>query len=398
MADDAASGARPPTIAYVINHAAFFVSHRLPLALEARRRGYRILLFTGQAGSESMEPEAERVLVEHGIEHVRLAFTSSGTKPWVELRGLVQLVGHLRRERPDLVHCASPKGNIYGGIAARLARIHAIVFAISGMGFAFTSTDKLSAARAGLAAVYRRLAKFAYRHSRKRVIVQNRDDLELMRAANLANPSELVLIPGSGVDLELFAAMDPSSKQNVVLFPARVLIDKGALEFIAAARALRAFEPKWRFVIAGAADYRNPSSVPRAELEELQVNGVIEWLGHTSDMPRLFNEAAIVCLPSYREGMPKALLEAAAAGCAVVTTDVPGCREAILPGVTGELVAPRDAGALTGALTALMADRNRRESYGRAGRKLAATRFGVETVVDRVMHIYGELLINGSRE
>jgi glycosyltransferase involved in cell wall biosynthesis len=138
--------------------------------------------------------------------------------------------------------------------------------------------------------------------------------------------------------------------------------------------------------------------VPRAQLEELQANGVIEWLGHVADMPRLFNEVAIVCLPSYREGMPKALLEAAAAGCAVVTTDVPGCREAILPGVTGDLVPPRDVAALTAALTALMADRNRRESYGRAGRKLAATRFGVVSVVDRVMNLYGELLINGPRE
>jgi glycosyltransferase involved in cell wall biosynthesis len=398
MSGDPVSGIRPRTIAYVINHAAFFISHRLPLALEARRRGYRIVLITGQAGSDSMEPVAERALAEHGIEHVRLAFTSSGTNPLVELRGLLQLVSQLRRLKPDLVHCASPKANLYAGIAARLARIPAMVFAISGMGFAFTSAARQSAGRAGLAVLFRRLAAFSFRHPHKRIIVQNHDDLELMLAAKFAKPSEIVLIPGSGVDLDMYAAADPASKQNVVLFPARVLIDKGASEFIATARALRAFEPKWRFVIAGTADYRNPSSVPRAQLEELQANGVIEWLGHVADMPRLFNEVAIVCLPSYREGMPKALLEAAAAGCAVVTTDVPGCREAILPGVTGDLVPPRDVAALTAALTALMADRNRRESYGRAGRKLAATRFGVVSVVDRVMNLYGELLINGPRE
>lgn len=385
MSAESTSAARP-RLTYVVNHAAFFVSHRLPLALAARQRGYDVDLVTGQAGSESMEPAAVAELARHGIPHTRVAFTSGGIAPITELRGLWQLASHLRRSRPTLIHCASPKGILYGGIAARLAGVHAAVFAVSGMGFAFTQSADGGTARRMIATIYRLLARFAYGVRSKRVIVQNHDDWRLVADARLAKSTELVLVPGSGVDLTRY---DPDHlRENVVLFPARILVDKGAREFIAAARALRARLPSWHFVMAGAADYDNPSSVPRAELEALSATGIIEWLGHVADMAPHFETARIVCLPSYREGMPKALLEAAAAGCAVVTTDTTGCREAILPGVTGDLVPPRQAENLIATLLSLIEDPERCGSYGRAGRKLAAERFSLDKVVATIVDLY----------
>jgi glycosyltransferase involved in cell wall biosynthesis len=386
---------RPLRIVFVVNHAAFFHSHRLPIALEAMRRGHSVVLITGQAGSVVMETAAEKALAGLGIRHVRVAFTSDGMNPLRELRGLWQALRAMREARPDLVHCASPKGILYGGLAATLTRVHALVIAVSGMGFAFTRVPGQDRRRSAIASVYRRLVGLAYRHPNKRVIVQNADDHQALVDAKLATPAEIITIPGSGVDLAPYAGVRQESKQPMVLFGARMIVDKGVHEFMEAARRLREQYPEWRFVMAGAADYSNPASVPRERLQAAQAEGSVEWLGHVEDMTPLFSAASIVCLPSYyREGMPKVLLEAAAAGCAVVTCDSTGCREAILPGVTGDLVPPRDAGRLAQTLASLIDDRNRRESYGLAGRKLAAERYGIGAVVDRILGIYEDLTSN----
>jgi glycosyltransferase involved in cell wall biosynthesis len=393
-AESAHGQSRQMRITFVVNHAAFFVSHRLPIALEAMRRGHDVSLITGQAGSQTMEPAAEQVLQRHGIRHIRVAFSSGGVNPLTELRGLLQVVTAMRTLRPDLVHCASPKGILYGGLAAALNRVRALVLAVSGMGFAFTKAPDASAWRNVIAVVYRQLARLAYRHPNKRVIVQNTDDRQAIVEAGLARPEEIVLIPGSGVDLAPYATQE--NKDPLVLFAARMVVDKGVHEFIEAARIVRAAHPEWRFVMAGTADYENPANVPRERLEAAQSEGAIEWLGHVEEMAPLFARAGIVCLPSYyREGMPKTLLEAAAAGCAVVTCDSTGCREAISPGVTGDLVPPRDARRLAATLASLITDESRRESYGRAGRKLAADRYSVEAVVDRILKIYEDLTENG---
>ena len=171
-----------------------------------------------------------------------------------------------------------------------------------------------------------------------------------------------------------------------------MLKGKGVGEFVAAARKVKLMEPSWRFVLAGAAGYDNPSAILEGDLLAWQAEGVVEWLGHVEDMVPLYREAAIVCLPSYREGMPKALLEAAAAGCAVVTTDVTGCREAIAPGVTGDLVPVRDSDALAAVLLSLIKDDARRLSYGEKGCQRALDRFSVESVVQQTVGIYRELL------
>lgn len=393
----AAEAPRPGVlrIVFVVNHVAFFVSHRLPIAIEALRRGHEVTLITGRAGSASMEPAAEQALQSAGIRHIRVAFTSDGMNPATELRGLWQATRAMRGIRPDLVHCASPKGILYGGLAAAAAGTRALVLAVSGMGFAFTRAPG-GAARALIAALYRALVRLPYRHSNKRVIVQNADDREALLEARLARDTEVVTIPGSGVDLAPYADLDLASKTPMVLFAARMVVDKGVYDFIDAARVVRKRHPGWRFVMAGAADYQNPANVPRARLEAAQAEGVVEWLGHVEDMTPLLSRASVVCLPSYyREGMPKVLLEAAAAGCAVVTCDSTGCREAILPGVTGDLVPPRDVPRLAAALESLITDRARRESYGRAGRKLAAERYGIGAVVDRILGLYEELTRNG---
>lgn len=378
-------------IVYVVNHAAFFVSHRLPLAVRARQVGFDILLLTGKAGSKEMEQTAVTQLRATGIDHRRAAFSSSGMNPVIELLGLLQLVWFIVRFRPDIVHCASPKGVLYGGLAARICGVRGLVLAISGMGYAYTGGTEKSGLRALVRRIYGVMAGFAFHHPNVRVIVQNLDDHQAVIDKGLTRASALSLIPGSGVDLSLFEGCAATNKSSIVLLPARVLKDKGIEEFVKAARRIKALAPDWRFVLAGAAGYDNPSSIDAAQLQTWQAEGCVEWLGHVNDMTPLFRESAIVCLPSYREGMPKALLEAAAAGCAVVTTDVTGCREAVKPGVTGDLVPVRNSDALADAILSLIKDEPRRQAYGTKGQMRARSLFSIDSVVSQTMNIYEEL-------
>jgi len=379
-------------ILYVVNQSAFFLSHRLSVALAAVNEGYTIELVTGFSASQAMEQTSAEKLVSARLTHHRVALTSAGTNPMSEGYGLLQLIVLVCRKPYDLLHCVSPKGNLYGGIAARICRIRGIVLAVSGMGFAFTGSNNPRNSRFWLAKIYSLAFRFVLRHRNLRVIVQNEDDRRFVTELGALRPEQVVLIPGSGVPLERFTGFRIENKTNIVLLPARMLWDKGVAEFIEAAKILKPSMPSWRFVLAGAGDYDNPSCVPIGVLESLNSEGVVEWIGHLDNLEPYFERASIVCLPSYREGMPKCLLEAAAAGCAVVTTDVVGCREAIVPNATGLLVPARDGKALGDALGRLMLDRTLREEFGRAGRALAIDKFGEEKVIEKTLLIYKELL------
>jgi glycosyltransferase involved in cell wall biosynthesis len=297
----------------------------------------------------------------------------------------------LRRSRPDIVHGASPKGVLYGGIAARLAGVPSLVLAISGMGYAFTKGSDGGISRKIIGAVITVLARGAFRHRNRKVIVQNRDDEQWVIASGLCPRQDVHLIPGSGVDENYFRDPPASGKMPLVVFPARLLRDKGVEEFVEAVRRIRHRVPGWRFMLVGAADSANPTAISSAQARGWAAEGLVEWPGHVTDMASLLAEASIVCLPSYREGLPKALLEAAAAGCAVITADSVGCREAIVPGKTGDLVPPRDAAALAEALLALIADERRRGMYGAAGRSLARERFSLESILAQIFGLYATL-------
>jgi glycosyltransferase involved in cell wall biosynthesis len=199
------------------------------------------------------------------------------------------------------------------------------------------------------------------------------------------------LIPGSGVDDSYFREPPASGKAPLVVFPARLLRDKGVEEFVEAVRRIRNQVPGWRFALVGAADSGNPTAISSAQARDWATQGLVEWPGHVKDMASLLAEASIVCLPSYREGLPKALLEAAAAGCAVITADSVGCREAIVAGETGDLVPPRDASALGDALLALIGDERRRDAYGAAGRRLARERYSLEAILAQIFGVYAAL-------
>lgn len=380
----------PKRLAFVVNNAGFFVSHRLPIADAATERGYNVSLITGQPGSEQLEGPAVAQLTLRKIPHFRTWFRSAGLNPLVELTGFLQTLRHVWRIKPSIIHTASPKGGLYGGMAARILRVPALVIAVSGMGYLFTG--EVRGVKRILRFVYSSLMRFVCSHPNKVIIVQNSSDFRHIIASRWATEDEICLIPGSGVDLARFCQVHPDRLARNVILPARLLSDKGVREFVEAARILKSAGCIWNFVLVGTADYSNPTAIGLAELQTWISEGAIEWWGHCEDMPAVYAKAGIVCLPSHREGMPKCLLEAAAAGCAVVTTDEPGCREAIIAGKTGDLVPVRDSQALAAALGSLIKDVDRRYRYGAAARELALSHFGIERVVGQTIAIYERLL------
>jgi glycosyltransferase involved in cell wall biosynthesis len=367
---------------FVVNVDWFFLSHRLPIALEARRQGYSVHIATGLTNKLD---ELQR----HGFVVHPLALDRSSTGLGNALRTMLQLWRVFRAVRPDVVHLVTIKPVLLGGLVARLTGVPAVVAAVSGLGFVFT-------AHGAKAVVRRWLVRGGYRlalsHHNLRLICQNPDDRDcLTKLAHLPNGT-VEMIRGSGVDLAQYSPTAMPPGVPVVLLAARLLADKGVREFVQAAQLLKRQEVVARFCLVGSVDPANPTSLADAELTQWASEGVVELWGHRSDMPVVLCEAHVVVLPSYREGLPKVLLEAAACGRAVVTTDVPGCRDAIDPGVTGVLVPVRNAAALADVLKELVNDPGRRQAMGNAGRALAESAFDVQQVVAAHLRMYQELI------
>lgn len=367
---------------FVVNVDWFFLSHRLPIALEAQRRGYQVHIATGL--TDKLDELQRYGLVVHP-----LALDRSSTGLGNAWRTVVQLWQVFRAVRPDVVHLVTIKPVLLGGLVARLAGVPAVVTAVSGLGFVFMAHGARAVVRRWLVGG---LYRVALGHHNLKVVFQNPDDRASLATLAQLPDSKVDMIRGSGVDLAQYGHMPLPPGVPVVLMAARLLADKGVREFVQAARLLKQQGVSARFCLVGSVDPANPASLADAELTQWAKEGVVELWGHRSDMPEVLRLAHLVVLPSYREGLPKVLLEAAACGRAVVTTDVPGCRDAIDPGVTGVLVPVRHAAALADALKGLISDPVRCQVMGNAGRALAESAFDVRQVVAAHLRIYQELI------
>lgn len=367
----------------IVNCPAFFLSHRLPVALGAQAAGFDVHVATPDG-------PAVRQINDAGLIHHAFPLSRSGSNPFHELRSIAALYHLFRQMQPDLVHLVTIKPVLYGGLAARLARVPAVVAAISGLGAVFTDRRNRGGALRMLVQGFYRLA---LRHKNIRVIFQNPDDRRILEEIKAVRPSDAVLIRGSGVDLTRCAVRPEPEGIPVVTFASRLLKDKGVVEFVEAAKILHAKGVRFRFLLAGDVDPGNPTSVSPEELTAWSAEGIVEVVGFQSDVAGLFAASSLVVLPSYyREGLPKVLVEAAACGRAVITTDVPGCRDAIVPDETGLLVPARNAEALAAAIRRLIENPALRASFGQAGRQLAEREFGIEKVVNEHLAVYRRIL------
>lgn len=371
-----------PRILFLVTEDWYFCSHRLELARAARAAGFAVTVVT------RVQAHAD-VIQREGFKLVPIALERRGSNPLKELKAIMQLARIYRSEQPDIVHHVALKPVLYGSVAARLAGVPHMVNALAGLGFVFSSERPL-------ARLLRPLVKAAFRlllnRRDSRVILQNRDDLALLTGSGVLAPGRVVVIRGSGVDLERYAPLPEAPGIPVVLLASRMLWDKGVGEFVEAARRLREGGVAARFVLVGEPDEGNPAAVPEARLLEWKQAGIVEWWGRRDDMPEVLAQSHIVCLPSYREGLPKVLLEAAACGRPIVASDVPGCREIVRHEENGLLVAVRDPAALADALRRLIGDADMRRRMGRSGRAMVEADFSVQRVVRETLDVYGGLL------
>ena len=312
-----------------------------------------------------------------------------GTNLINEIKTIFSIWKLIKRIDPKILHLITIKAYLYGGIVARLIQVPCVVSAITGLGSLFIQNNlKIRFIRSLLYPIY----KFALGHKNQFVIFQNKQDSKFLMKWGVLNTKKIILLKGSGVNLSKFSIFKEPKGVPVVCFAGRLIKDKGVNEFISAARILQNRGFHARFLLAGQKDLLNPSGLKAKEIKNIRSEAVVEVLGHQKDISTLYSKSHIVCLPSYREGLPKALAEAAAASRAVVTTDVPGCRESIIPNKSGLLVPVKNSKKLADAIGWLIDHPAKRIAMGKAGRQLAKKEFGIEKIVQSHLNIYKKLI------
>lgn len=368
-------------ILFVVTEDWYFRSHRLALARELHAAGDEVWVAT-RVGSDG---EAIRAA---GLGLVAIPFSRSWSRPDRDLASLLALWRCMRRLRPDIVHNVALKAIVLGGLAAMLARVRYVVHAFTGLGYLFTNAEHRIGA---LRWLVERLLRLLLRRPGSHALLQNEADRALLLGSGIGTPERTRIIAGSGLEPAAFAiSAEPAASPVTVLVVARALYDKGIREYVEAAAVLARAGITARFLLVGAPDPQNPASIPVARLQAWSGHHGLQWLGRRDDVPALLAQAQIACLPSYREGLPKALLEAAAAGLPLVATDVPGCREVVVPGRNGLLVPARDAAALAEALGRLIEDPALRARMG-AESKILAERFALARIVAETTDLYATI-------
>lgn len=365
-------------IVIVVNVDWFFVSHRLPIALEALKRGYEVYLLANDTGKSVY-------IKSLGIKFHQVPFVRSGKNPVKDLSCVFKLRRLFNQIKPDVIHNVTLKASLLSSIAAKLSGNKSVINAISGLGYTFTDgRDGL------LQKVVKAFMNFAYRNKESSFILQNPDDLYQIKSFKFVPDQNLYLIRGSGIDLKEYSFCEHKNKQKLVfMLPARMLKDKGIVEFIEAANSIKSkYYDKAIFKLVGDVDLGNPTSLSKNYLESIADGEYIQWLGYQKEMKQQYVDSDIVVLPSYREGLPKSLIEANAIGRPIITTDVPGCRECVKHKVNGILIPVKNSEALAESFCFFIENPTIIKNYSRKSRILAEELFSLENVVNTHMEIY----------
>jgi glycosyltransferase involved in cell wall biosynthesis len=380
------SAARPK-ILFVVPDDWYFWSHRRPIASAALQNGYDVFV------AARVDAFGEKI-IEAGFRLIPLCLDRSSYSLFHELRTISELRNIYRREKPDIVHHIALKPILYGSMAALGNSRMQVINAFAGLGYLVSSPSFKAQA---LKRVLWKMFRFLLNRPNSFLLLQNREDRDLL-VAEIGVPQErTTIIRGSGVDVNEFQAKAESPGIPIVLLSSRMLWIKGISDFVEAAKLLREKGMNARFVLAGDTDPGSPGAIPREKLQEWQNAGPVEWWGHQQSMSRMLQESAVVCLPSHGgEGVPKALIEAAASERAIVATDVPGCRDIVRHGTNGLLVPPKNPAALADAIALLLNDAPLRAAMGRRGREIAVNEFSEEQVIEQTLALYGQLLSAGA--
>ena len=373
-------------ILLVSNTSWYLYNFRLPFILELREAGYHVSLV---APHDAYTPRLEA----EGLYVHDWSVSRRSINPILEFKAIFHLIGIYASESPDLVHHFTVKACLYGTVAAKVAHVYRVVNAVTGLGHLFLGTRKRSR-------LFLKLLKPFYRATfsarRSTVIFQNADDQERLIKLGMTDSARARLIRGSGVDINYFRARIDNcgyyGQPLKLLFPSRLIREKGTVELLSACRSLWDAGIPIQLVVAGATDIGNRSSLSELEIEELIDDPRIHLLGHVNDMRSLYESSDIVVLPSWREGLSRALIEAAAMERPIITTDVPGCRDVVDHGISGILVPVRDPRSLELAIRMLVANPSLARQFGQQARRKVLAEFQVSLVNQNTLNTYRRLL------
>ena len=367
---------------FLVNEALFFTTHRMPIAQAAQSRGYEVHV------AAPFESEPAAAIKAQGFVYHPIPLDRSGTSIAGEIGLLLAFWKLIGAVKPDLTHHVAMKPVAYAGCLARLRGVPGVVHAVTGRGYLFVRDDLVTRIRR---AIIMLLFRFALHYRNSRVIFQNPDDRDLFVQKGLVDPATTTIIRGTGVDMGRFKPAGTTNHRVTVMFPARIIGDKGIHEFVHAARQSTSAGLDADFVVVGRTDPNNPTAVLQDTVRGWERDGILAWWGFQHDMAAMLPRADIVCMPSYREGLPRVLIEAAACGLPIVTTDVPGCREIVHHEVNGLLVTARDGPGTADAIARLIEDAGLRRRMGEKGREMACRDYAVDDFVNRTLAVYEEV-------
>jgi glycosyltransferase involved in cell wall biosynthesis len=369
-------------ILFVTNVDWFFISHRLVIAEEAKKKGFEVIVAAEDTGRS-------HEITKKGIRFINFSFSRSGTNPIKELSTLINFYKLYTKIKPDIIHHITLKPVIYGSIIAKVLNVKSTVNAISGLGYNFTEGRKKMISKIML-----RLMKYGFSNNLC-IIFQNNDDFKELSDLSVLSPkNKIYFIKGSGVSLlEFYPTPLPSFNRIRIVLPSRMLWDKGVKEFYGAADLLRAnYFDKIQFVLAGMADEDNKAGVSVNLLKQWEEGDYFKWVGHQKDIFEVYKNSHIVVLPSYREGMPRTLIEACAMGRAIITTEAIGCRECVDEGINGLKVPIKDAQSLAKTIEVLVNNPNKIIEMGIASRVKAEKEFDIKSVIKTHLEIYSQCI------
>lgn len=367
---------------FLVNVDWFFVSHRLPIAIEAKKNGYDVHIACAFTDKFSY-------LKNMGFTLHEIPFLRNEKNVIGEIKSVWKTFILLSSLKPDIMHAITIKPILYGLMAVKYHKHICCVAAFSGLGLVFVESGLIAKIRKE---IVKYIYKFTFKLENLKVIFQNPSDLEVINDILRLRKSDYTLIKGAGVDLTAFRKVPEVAGTPVIVMASRLLKEKGVYEFLEAARIVKERGVICRFVLAGDIDIGNPNSLTIDELSLIEKAGYVELIGYCCNIYELFSKSHIVVLPSYYgEGLPKVLIEAAACGRAIITTNNPGCSDSVIPEKTGLVVPIKDAYALSDAITRLVLDGRTRKEMGEMGRLYAEKEFDIRSVVEKHLAIYKEL-------
>ncbi len=378
-------------ILFITNSVSNVLTHRAGLISYLVSQHYEVHVALPFCNSVEREK-----LIHCGISVHYLPLTRRGINPWTEVKTLVCIAKLVSKLKPDILHMVALKAISYGNLIGKFVRIKSKVNLFTGLGFVFIQDRFVVLFLRKLIIYFLRISMHNSKNSIS--IVQNDDDARVLIKEKIIKSDELRVIRGSGIDPNYFSYSPESDGSKFIIFAGRFLWDKGIEEFVSAAKLLRDRFPAVSFVLVGDVDFGNAASVSKKQLDEWVSQGSVQHWSWSEDMRSVFSKSHIVCLPSYREGLPKVLLEAAASGRAIITTDAPGCRDVLVHQKTGIMVRSKSVNELAGAIAFLIEEDQLRVQMGSLGREYVVQRFSSEKIIEQTMSVYNELLTGIGRK